>query len=161
MGLCVINKEYKKKYIQTPECRSPELLLRLGYDEKTDIWALGCTAYELACGYPMIDFSNNPNNPYDEERYQLKLITEIIGPIPDDMINNSPHKEIFFTHDKHIKGIKNLDTKKLVELQETLEKRGNTKKDILLFIDMMLRMLTVNPTIRPSAGDILGHHYFL
>ena len=157
-GFCIVNNDYRKKYLQTKECRSPEILLRLGYNEKSDLWALGCTAYELATGYPLIYYDCSEN---EQHLFQMKLITEIAGKIPNDMINNSPHKELYFTQDNHIKGVKLINTNKLSELEEILEKRGEYKKDIALFIDMMLELLEVDPRNRVSSKKSMEHPFFM
>ena len=39
-------------YIQSRFYRSPEVLLGLPYDEKIDMWSLGCILYELHVGDP-------------------------------------------------------------------------------------------------------------
>jgi serine/threonine protein kinase len=41
----------------TPLFAAPELIKKLPYDEKVDLWALGCVMYLLSCG----------QNPYFQE----------------------------------------------------------------------------------------------
>jgi len=94
-------KKYKK-HVQTYYYRSPEELLELGYTMQSDMWALGCSIYELLTGKILFDPSSYDGN---EERHHLFLITQKIGYYSNKMINDSPKKDIIFTHDgKMIKG---------------------------------------------------------
>ena len=67
LGTCQQKNEKQKKSIQTKYYKSPEVLLRLGYDNKSDIWALGCTIYELITGKILFDTD-------DEKMNQLEII---------------------------------------------------------------------------------------
>jgi serine/threonine protein kinase len=156
LGSCIINGKKTKKYIQTEECRSPEMLLRLGYDEKSDIWALGCTAYELASGYPLINL-NKDNS--DRTLHLLQLICNLVGNIPDDMIKYSPYKEVFFTKDKILK--KKFVSKKngLTELSKTLLNNGENVQDIIVFTDFLLDLLEINPSVRKRAIELSSHPF--
>ena len=44
--------DYAKTVLGTPYYMSPEILNEKKYDEKSDIWALGCTIYEMATLHP-------------------------------------------------------------------------------------------------------------
>ena len=44
----------------TPYYISPEMCEGKGYDEKSDIWALGCIVYEMACLQKTFEGSNLP-----------------------------------------------------------------------------------------------------
>jgi serine/threonine protein kinase len=47
------------EYVGTLDYASPEILSQIPYDEKIDIWSLGCIAYELDVGRPPF-FHINP-----------------------------------------------------------------------------------------------------
>jgi len=61
-------------YVQSRFYRAPEVILRLGYSEKVDIWSFGCILAELYTGEPLF--------PGNNEQEQIELIMEICGIIP-------------------------------------------------------------------------------
>ena len=96
MGSLVKNDDKKKKQIQTSYYMSPEILLRLPYDQSADIWALGCTIYELLTSTILFDPDEYNGN---EDRFQLHMISKLLGNIPQSMIAESRYKDVFFTFD--------------------------------------------------------------
>ncbi|KAL9934449.1 hypothetical protein V8E36_006905 [Tilletia maclaganii] len=50
--------ELARTYVGTPYYMSPELATGVPYDAKSDIWALGCIAYELCARKPPFDAAN-------------------------------------------------------------------------------------------------------
>ena len=65
-------------YIQSRFYRSPEVLIGLPYDSAIDMWSMGCVAAELFLGLPIL--------PGVHEHDQLGRISEMIGPLPDRMM---------------------------------------------------------------------------
>lgn len=107
MGGCVIEDQKRRKQIQTCYYMSPEILLRLPYDESSDMWALGCSLYEILTGKILFDPDNYDGN---EDRLHLYLITKITGPLPENMIKDSRYKDVFFTVDgQRIKGFREIE----------------------------------------------------
>lgn len=67
---CFVN-ETSFTYIQSRYYRAPEVLLGTSYDQKIDIWSLGCLVVELFTGVPLLPGKNE----YD----QLGLVVELFG----------------------------------------------------------------------------------
>ena len=65
-------------YVQSRFYRAPEVLLGAGYGPPIDVWSLGCVAAELFLGLPLF--------PGASEYDQLRRIVEMVGPLPDEMI---------------------------------------------------------------------------
>lgn len=83
---CAINDK-QFTYIQSRFYRAPEVMLELEYDEKIDIWSLGCILFELYTGVPL--FMGN------DEAEQLCKVIETLGEIPKEMFKSSPREELF------------------------------------------------------------------
>jgi len=75
-------------YIQSRFYRSPEVLVGLPYDSAIDIWSLGCVAAELFLGLPIL--------PGVHEHDQLGRILEMIGDVPDWMLEQGSKTPKFF-----------------------------------------------------------------
>lgn len=80
-------------YIQSRFYRSPEVLIGLPYDSAIDIWSLGCVAAELFLGLPIL--------PGVHEHDQLGRILEMVGPLPDWMVEQGSKSGKFFKHAFH------------------------------------------------------------
>jgi serine/threonine protein kinase len=78
-------------YIQSRFYRSPEVLIGVPYDSAIDMWSLGCVAAELFLGLPIL--------PGVHEHDQLGRIREMIGPLPDRLVEQgSKSKKYFVKH---------------------------------------------------------------
>lgn len=72
----VLNNGFAKTFVGTPYYLSPEICQEKAYNEKTDIWSLGCVLYEmLTLNKPFV--SNN----------QMGLLMKIIKGIPSPISN--------------------------------------------------------------------------
>jgi serine/threonine protein kinase len=85
-------------YIQSRFYRSPEVLIGLPYDSAIDMWSLGCVAAELFLGLPIL--------PGVHEHEQLCRIIDMIGKVPDWMLEQGSKTTKYFTKyvprsDKH------------------------------------------------------------
>lgn len=156
LGGCVdITIPKKPIGIQTKYYKSPELILALDYNMACDIWALGCTIYELLSGNILFD----PDDyDIDEKRCMLHKIYAYIGNIPDIMINNSPIKQVFYTNTNILKGSIKHETYNIwIPLIKTIKCETNIK---YMLIDLLLDMLTINPADRVTAHNALEHPLF-
>lgn len=163
LGSCVELKSDKRKPIgvQTKYYKSPEIILGLKYNEACDIWALGCTIYELLTGDILFD----PDDyDIDKKRCMLNKMCACFGKIPDEMIEMCPLKQVFFTTDNILKSSAVLQN----EFYETnvwldLLDHINHDKDVTqkyLLLDLMLDMLKLDPTKRITAKEALVHPLF-
>jgi len=54
---CLVDEQVYT-YVQSRFYRSPEVILRIPYNEKVDIWSLGCILAELYTGEPLFPGNN-------------------------------------------------------------------------------------------------------
>eukprot|EP00916_Digyalum_oweni_P017230 GHVL01028184.1.p1 GENE.GHVL01028184.1~~GHVL01028184.1.p1 ORF type:complete len:843 (-),score=145.46 GHVL01028184.1:1909-4404(-) len=144
-------------YVQSRSYRAPEVILGLPYDQKVDIWSLGCIVAELWTGYVL--FQN------DSVQGLLARVTGIMGNFPFFMLNRgrlSPH---YFTGDNQLyievpgevcpQSGRRLQV--LVPKSATLKQRLRTDDDD--FVDFVKNLLLIDPSLRPSAREALNHHW--
>lgn len=62
-----VESDHSIMYLQSPAYRAPEIWHNHHYDSRVDVWALGCTLYELVTGKTLLEGINHAN-------YQTKLL---------------------------------------------------------------------------------------
>ena len=131
------------KTVQTRYYRAPEVILGLEYNEKIDLWSLGCTIYELFTGQILIDIENSGfYDNYDKDLINIKLIIERICGVNNSeiliMLKKSFRKDYIINNDLTLKFFKNI-------------KIDNWKNDIdlkLSIINIIDNLLMINPSDR-------------
>jgi serine/threonine protein kinase len=138
--VCIIdfgNVKYAKDEhtdeIQTRYYRAPEVILGHQYDEKVDIWSVGCIYYEMLTGNILFDTDDKYKNGTD--RYHLYMIQKYIDKISPNLIEKSPYRFSFFTINGTIKGI-------------------NTYECVSINNELIKSMLCIEPDKRAKAKDL-------
>ena len=128
-------------YVATRWYRPPELLLGTGiYDNKVDIFAVGCIMAELVDGQPLI--------PGDSDVDQLAKTVKLLGPLTDEQTGQlQQNKRFKGVRINEIGNLGNIDRRYL----------GKLPRIALQFMKACLKM---NPSERLSALDALRHPYF-
>jgi dual specificity tyrosine-phosphorylation-regulated kinase 2/3/4 len=91
-GLSTILKDDYAKYkslIQTRWYRSPEVIYKIPFNEKIDIWSLGCIIYELIASRPLFKSYSDTDH--------LSYIHYIIGIPTREFINSHENIKLFYT----------------------------------------------------------------
>lgn len=127
----------EKSYNMTPNVvtlwyRSPENLKKsISYDQKVDIWSLGCLFGELILGYPLF-----PGRNEDE---QLVLIYQFLGDKNDLPVSSGWRYDMFPFHEEN--------------------KLNHIIKDPVVG-DLISKMLIYDPAYRISSKEALKHPCF-
>lgn len=163
-------------YIQSRYYRAPEVILRLPHSYSIDMWSLGCVAAELLVGLPIF--------PGNSETQMLLYITERLGPFPANLIQKSPMKHIYFDEHGHVRTEQDIcrllrqplpsETDRYTILkysvysslsdiiknygifQQSTEKEFKNKE---LFLDLLLKMLIMDPEKRITPEEALNHPF--
>jgi serine/threonine protein kinase len=176
----------QSSYIQSRSYRAPEVVLGLPYDGRIDIWSLGCVVAEMytgevtfqndsivsmlsrieaICGafpYHMIVQGRQSENFFTKRGLLFESLSE-----EEETNNDSHHSD---------KGEQNVGRKidifqpkattlasRLGFTSDLLEKLDNGKtlsKDLTrqaMFVDFVRKLLTIDPEVRPTAGQALEH----
>jgi len=98
-GSSIINnsKEFTNYDIQTRYYRAPEIILKIPYDEKIDLWSFGCTLYEIYHNEILFDPIDNDRQITDRDH--LYLIEKFIEKIPKKMLEKSNVLNMFMLKD--------------------------------------------------------------
>lgn len=129
--------------------RAPEVILVNGCSYPVDIWALGCTFYELLTGEYLFD---PKKKDFDTNHEHLNMIIDRCGRLPRKLIKKSSKRKIYFT--------KELKLKKYSKKYSNIEYFLKSKIENLHIIDFLLKCLKTNPNDRNNIKELLNHKIF-
>lgn len=147
--------DHLSSYVQSRSYRAPEVMLGLPYDQKIDIWSLGCIIAELWTGYVL--FQN------DSIQSMLARIMGIIGSFEPKMLAAGRFVPQYFTQDgrlfREVESCNGSARKRHIHIllpkQSSLRQRMRTNDT--LFVDFLSCLLKLDPAERLSAKDALQH----
>ncbi|KAK6122049.1 hypothetical protein DH2020_044208 [Rehmannia glutinosa] len=136
-------------YVQSRSYRAPEVMLGLPYDQKIDLWSLGCILAELCSGEVLF--------PNEAVVMLLARMIAMLGPIDMEMLQKGQETHKYFTKEYDLYCI-NEDTNKMeyiVPEETSLEHHLQISDSG--FIDFLKFLLEINPKRRPTAREALQH----
>lgn len=154
-----LSKHMDKQEPQTPRVitswyRAPEVCSKLtDYDEKIDIWSLGCIFFEMISKKALLE------GMPDED---IKLLGKIINIVPNvtnediKLLTNGKGKYILPKQKKSWQQLLKVNNSEIIQFNE-LPGNGSTFNE---FIELLNNMLAINPAKRLSAHDLLNLPFF-
>ncbi|KAG7993249.1 hypothetical protein I3843_02G169300 [Carya illinoinensis] len=136
-------------YVQSRSYRAPEVILGLPYDQRIDIWSLGCILAELCSGEVLF--------PNDSIVMILARMIGMLGSIDQEMLVQGQETHKYFTEEYDLYCI-NEETDQLeyiIPESSSLEHRLQVND--IGFIDFVKNLLEINPQRRPTAVEALEH----
>ncbi|XP_038723712.1 serine/threonine-protein kinase ppk15 isoform X2 [Tripterygium wilfordii] len=136
-------------YVQSRSYRAPEVILGLPYDQKIDLWSLGCILAELCSGEVLF--------PNDVIVMILARMIGMLGPIDSEMLVMGQETHKYFTNEYDLYHM-NEETKQLeyiIPEESSLEHHLQVTDDEL--INFLRTLLEINPQRRPTASEALEH----
>ena len=154
-GSCYLIDEIDNSVVQTKEYRAPEVILGIPYDEKIDVWSLGCLYYEILTGDTLFDLEYNKRKKMNKSRHQLCLIESIIKPIPDELKNKGIRTILYYRRNGMLKNrnYKKINKNIKKKLDENKFLTEQEKQDIK---NKLLLMLNLDNSIRPDIKTLIG-----
>lgn len=129
---------------QTRHYRAPELLLGYPYDERIDVWSIGCVIYELITGKLLFNPENN--NHFLNKQHLCDMISHL-GPVPKYLIETATMRDDLYKRNYSIHNVYNISYNplhKLFNFDETT-------------IDILYLTLNYDPYKRPTIDELLNH----
>lgn len=154
-GACMCENDTLNSYVQSRWYRAPEVMLGIVFDEKIDMWSLGCLLAEMLLGFPLFYGASVPK--------VLAAQQAVLGPLPSAVRSRIPITiaRAYFSGDSSlyevdppgkpsgVYGVRPMST----TLSQLLPTTDQTTID---FIDSLLQY---DPAARPSAEQALQHPF--
>lgn len=139
--------------------RAPEICLRYSkYNEKVDLWSLGCVFYEMLSRTPLLKGTRSlTKKPFAEDNMLIRRIWRLLPKQPERRVLNKyntynlPLKT--FIYRKSWQEQINLNIDEIIKFNSSL---GSYDE----FIDLLSGLLEFNPAERLSATQALNHPFF-
>jgi len=155
--------DYLTSYVQSRSYRAPEVILGLrgtSYDQKMDVWSLGCVIAELWTGYML--FQN------DSIQSLLARMMSIVGAFPHQMLASGKHTPKYFTPNQQLYQLAEPTAeagafpalqprRAILYLPKRSSLRQRMRTDDERFVGFLADLLRLDPAERPTAAQALQH----
>ncbi|XP_011076696.1 dual specificity tyrosine-phosphorylation-regulated kinase 2 isoform X1 [Sesamum indicum] len=136
-------------YVQSRSYRAPEVMLGLPYDQKIDLWSIGCILAELYSGEVLF--------PNEAVVMLLARMIGLLGPIDMDMLQKGQETHKYFTKEYDLYYI----NEEANQLEYVIPEESSLEHHLQIsdpeFLDFLRYLLEINPERRPTAREALQH----
>ncbi len=140
---CEEDEEYESNSFGTRYYQAPEIILMGKCSYAIDIWALGCTFYELLSGKLLFDPIKDTS--YSRDYYHLLLINDTCGTFPPSFLKTTKYYKEFFNQNYELKDHTMECTRLDRKINEIEHINNNDKIEIKYLLKQMLH---INPESR-------------
>lgn len=146
---CKEDEQYDEEY-GTRYYRPPEGILIGETTNKIDVWALGCTIWELLTGKILFDPDKDRNHSRDW--YHLHMIENLCGPFSKKFLKSTEKWRKFFDKKGRLNDSNDIEK---VSWEYLIEKH-NVNRDA---VDFIKECIKIKPKERKNIGDLLNHKW--
>lgn len=107
MGTCLELDDLFSNELQTEYYRAPEIILGNQFNEKIDIWSVGCVIFELLTGNLLFDPKKSKH--FSRCKNHLLDIIEIFGHFDKNYIKKCKNKSKFYNHNNELTNCPEID----------------------------------------------------
>lgn len=144
---------YYEESFGTRYYQAPEIILMGKCSYPVDIWALGCTFYELLTGKLLFDPIKD--SKYSRDYYHLCLISDICGNFPPNFLKKTKFYQDFFDSKYNI-----IDRSNKLNNQLKINIDNQLESDKKIIFELLTQMLEIDPTKRISISQLSNHPFF-
>ena len=149
LGSSCFTTDRLSSYIQSRAYRAPEVIVGAPYDQRVDVWSLGCILAELHSGQVLFKSESVSG--------LLAQMAGLLGPFPESLRLRGQLSSDFFTQQGEVfrrdptTGAYYIYKSKKSSLRHRLQGADD------LFLDFCAALLAPDPEWRPSAEEALSH----
>lgn len=155
-NFCDIEDEFEDEF-GTRYYRAPEVIMVIETGYPVDIWALGCTMYEIVTGKQLFD---PKKKDFDTNHEHLCMIERMCGKIPKKMVKqmSKSRRKKYFSKDCNItKNKKNNNNNDISPTLRQVLENDIERIDIINFIESCLKTV---PSSRATIDELIQHSLF-
>ncbi|PGH07918.1 CMGC/SRPK protein kinase [Helicocarpus griseus UAMH5409] len=134
--------------------RAPEVILKMNWDYKVDIWSVAMVAWDIVSPHTLFD-GKNRDGIFDD-RVHLAELVALIGPPPPEFREMSKLSSIFWDEDGNWKELAPVPDITLESLAANIS--GEDKDGFLRWLRAALKW---NPEDRPTATELLYDEWMM
>ncbi|KKZ60029.1 hypothetical protein EMCG_05211 [[Emmonsia] crescens] len=143
-GDCELNDD-----IMPDVYRAPEVVMRMAWNNKVDIWSVAMVAWDLLAKRTLFH-RQNPETKEPDDRYLLAEMTAVLGPPPPEFVRRSPVCQVLWDENGKWKDAVSIPDLTLEKLAADI--KGKDKEGFLRFLRRILRWL---PEDRPTTEELV------